>query len=193
MGGILDVDFSRDKYGPELLVDVGRAGSLDGYVLDERPHRSSFYDIILVAEGEGTFALDGQAFSLEAGRVCSTSPGQIRVWRTTGVVGTTLFFPGEFIEAFFADDLFLHMLQFFHTTSRRRSSSRPTKRRGWPRPSSRAARGRRERVESPRPAPCQPRGLRVLEDESRSRGRPGYRTTVSGRDRTRPSTSTRTR
>lgn len=113
---ILEFDFARSKYGPELLVDVGRIGALDGYVLDARPHRLTFYDILLIEEGEGTFALDGESFPLEPGRVFFTSPGQVRVWRTSGVTGQTFFFPGEFVEAFFADSLFLHKLQFFHTT-----------------------------------------------------------------------------
>ena len=112
---ILAFDFARRKYGPELLVDVGRVGALDGYVLDPTPHRLSFYDVMLVESGTGTFALDGQAFPVEPGRVVFTSPGQVRVWRAEAVTGTTLFFPGEFVEAFFADALFLHKLQFFHT------------------------------------------------------------------------------
>ncbi|MEM1115642.1 MAG: AraC family transcriptional regulator [Bacteroidota bacterium] len=114
---ILEFDFLRETYGPELLIDVGRVGRLDGYVLDPRPHRLSFYDVLLIDDGEGSFALDGQPFLLEPGRVVFTSPGQVRVWRTDGVRASTLFFDGEFVEAFFADALFLHKLQYFHTTS----------------------------------------------------------------------------
>lgn len=112
-------DFLRNKYGPELLLDVGRMESLQNFILSDTPHVLSFYDIMFLERGSGFFSLDGIAYTLEPGRVIFTSPGQVRQWHTSGeVAGYTLFFEESFITTFFNDALFLSRFQFFNNASR---------------------------------------------------------------------------
>ena len=116
---ILHFDFLRNKYGPELLLDVGRMESLQNFVLSETPHVLSFYDIMFLERGSGTFSLDGVAYTLEPGRIVFTSPGQVRQWKTESeVAGYTLFFEESFITTFFNDSLFLNRFQFFNNAAR---------------------------------------------------------------------------
>ncbi|MGV3541246.1 MAG: AraC family transcriptional regulator [Rufibacter sp.] len=116
---VLRFDFLRKKYGPELLLDVGRPEVLANFILDQTPHTLSFYDILFVQEGRGTFTLDHVTHDLEPGKIIFTSPGQVRQWRVTQPVrGFTLFFEEEFTTSFFNDALFLHRFQFFHNPSR---------------------------------------------------------------------------
>ncbi len=106
------VAFARRKYGPELLIDVGRVREL--FVPGHEPHRLDFYDILLVTRGRGTFRLDDRAYAVRPGRVLFTTPGQVRLWDVRGLDGLCLFFAGDFVEEFFADPFFLHRLPFFH-------------------------------------------------------------------------------
>ena len=120
MPSIATYDFLRAKYGSELLVDVARVPPLENYVLGTTPHQLSFYEILFVVEGAGTFWLDGDELAIRPRAVFFTSPGQVRIWaidRPEAFAGVSLFFPSEFLTEFFADPLFLSKLQFFHTGS----------------------------------------------------------------------------
>ncbi|WP_210463043.1 helix-turn-helix domain-containing protein [Rufibacter roseolus] len=107
--------FLRNKYGPELLLDVGRVETLENFVLDSTPHTLAFYDIMFIEEGSGTFCLDNAAHDLQPGKIIFTSPGQVRQWQARSPVkGYTLFFEEDFTATFFNDPLFLHRFQFFN-------------------------------------------------------------------------------
>ncbi|MFC6996887.1 AraC family transcriptional regulator [Rufibacter roseus] len=111
--------FLRNKYGPELLLDVGRVESLQNFVLDQTPHTLAFYDILFVTHGSGTFSLDQVQHDLQPGKIIFTTPGQVRRWQTISPVqGYTLFFEEGFTTAFFNDPLFLHRFEFFHNQAR---------------------------------------------------------------------------
>jgi AraC family transcriptional activator of pobA len=114
MAPIRRIEFRRDKYGPELLVDVAPVSRLPGFILTPESHLLTFYDILLVTRGRGTFQLDGTPWPVRPGQVFFTSPGQVRQWRARGVEGLCLFFTGGFLERFFSDPLFLYRLPFFH-------------------------------------------------------------------------------
>ena len=128
---IREVDFLRDKYGPELLVDVGWIRELDQFSKDTRPHRLHFYDILLVTEGRGTLAFDGRPEQVAPGRLLFTSPGQVRRFDVDRLEGVCLFFVGDFIQDFFSDSLFLYRLQFFHLSGREASIDLGRERRSW--------------------------------------------------------------
>jgi len=113
---IKTVAFWKEKYGPELLVDISRIETTPNFIIDPTPHRLTFYDIAFITQGEGTFALDFRTCPVAPGHVLFTSPGQIRRWQVaTSPTGFVLFFTDEFINTFFSDALFLHKLPFFHT------------------------------------------------------------------------------
>lgn len=111
--------FVSRKYDRELLVDIGRLESLEGFVRDDTPHQLSFYDIAFIEEGHGTFKLDENLVVVEPGTVIFTSPGQVRRWHTMEPIrGYVLFFEKDFLNLFFTDELFLYRFQYFHQYSR---------------------------------------------------------------------------
>ncbi len=128
---IREVEFLRDKYGPELLVDVGWVRELDKFNKDTRPHRLHFYDILLVTEGRGTLSFDGRPEVVAPGRLLFTSPGQVRSFDVDQLEGVCLFFVGDFLQDFFSDPLFLYRLQFFHPSERDASLTLTEERRSW--------------------------------------------------------------
>lgn len=111
--------FLANKYGRELLIDISRIESLKNFVLDSTPHNISFYEILFIEKGGGTFSLDENKMTIEPGVIIFTSPGQIRRWDIKlPVSGYTLFFEKDFLNLFFTDDLFLYRFQYFHQYSR---------------------------------------------------------------------------
>lgn len=111
---IAEVHFARTKYGPELLIDTAWVHDMPTFIRESRPHRLSFYDILLVTRGRGALWLDDRRLAVSPGVVLFTTPGEVRRWRVRGLDGLCLFFTGSFIEEFFRDPLFLYRLRFFH-------------------------------------------------------------------------------
>ncbi|TRY30718.1 AraC family transcriptional regulator [Aliiglaciecola sp. M165] len=112
---VKNVSFSRNKYGPELLIDVAWISNMPSFEKSPIPYRIDFYDITLIISGNGSFWLDNQEYIVEPGTVLFTSPGQVRRWFVEGLDGICLFFPAEFILEHFNDTLFLHRLRYFHS------------------------------------------------------------------------------
>lgn len=111
--------FLPRKYGRELLLDIGRIETLKNFVLDDTPHQISFYEVLFIEKGKGSFSLDENKTILAPGTVIFTSPGQVRRWNVQRAVsGYTLFFEKDFLNLFFADELFLYRFQYFHQYSR---------------------------------------------------------------------------
>lgn len=109
------VEFSREKYGRPLLVDVAWIHEMPPFDRQDNPYRLEFYDITLISAGNGAFWLDTHRYPVERDTVFFTSPGQVRRWIAEGLDGLCLFFPGEFLLEYFNDPLFLHRLRFFHS------------------------------------------------------------------------------
>ncbi|HAY3508524.1 AraC family transcriptional regulator [Elizabethkingia anophelis] len=106
------------KYGLELLLDIGRIETLNNYVLDNTLHQLSFYEVIFIEEGSGTFTLDENKILIVPQTIIFTSPGQVRCWEIKEKVkGYTLFFDKDFLHLFFSDELFLYRFQYFHQYS----------------------------------------------------------------------------
>ena len=119
--------FLPRKYGKDLLLDVARIETLKNFVLDSTPHQISFYEILFIEKGTGTFSLDENWTTLSPGTVIFTSPGQIRRWHAKGVKGYTLFFEKDFLGLFFTDELFLYRFQYFHQYARPTGMRLPAK------------------------------------------------------------------
>ena len=132
---IREVEFLRDKYGPELLVDVGWITELEKFNTNPRPHRLHFYDVLLITRGVGTLGVDGTQHTVEPGRLLFTSPGQVRRFAIDdsrdSLEGICFFFVGEFIEVFFNDPLFLFRMQFFHREDTTASLAIPIASQAW--------------------------------------------------------------
>ncbi|AZA90363.1 Bacillibactin transport regulator [Chryseobacterium nakagawai] len=106
------------KYGQEILLDIGRIETLNNYVLDNTLHQLSFYEIIFIEEGAGSFTLDENEMPIAPQTIIFTSPGQVRRWEIKEKVkGYTLLFEKDFLHLFFSDELFLYRFQYFHQYS----------------------------------------------------------------------------
>ncbi len=111
---LLRYDFLKNKYGKELLIDLGRVEALEGYVLNEDLHLITFYEVLIITEGAGYFGLDGEETTIEPGTVVVTLPNQIRQWKIDRTVkGFTFFFEGEFLNTYFRDEIFLNRFRIF--------------------------------------------------------------------------------
>ena len=111
--------FLPRKYGRDLLLDIASIETLKNFVLDNTPHQISFYEILFIEKGKGSFSLDENKMTIGPGAIIFTSPGQVRRWNIKqAVTGYTLFFEKDFLNLFFVDDLFLYRFQFFHQYSR---------------------------------------------------------------------------
>lgn len=107
------------KYGLELLLDIGHIETLNHFVLDNTLHQISFYEILFIEKGAGTFTLDENKIAIAPQTIIFTSPGQIRRWEIEEKVkGYILLFEKDFLNLFFSDELFLHRFQYFHQYSR---------------------------------------------------------------------------
>jgi hypothetical protein len=81
------------KYGTELLLDLGRIATLKNYLLDRTLHQVSFYEIVFIEEGSGTFSLEEKVMSITAGTIIFISPGRVRRWEIKEKIrGYKLFF-----------------------------------------------------------------------------------------------------
>jgi AraC family transcriptional regulator, transcriptional activator of pobA len=114
MRDIRTFDFWRDKYGPELLVDVLTLEDMPCFILDATPHRLWFHEILFMLDGVGRVRLDDVHCDMEPGKVLFTAPGQVRTWDLPSPIkAVVLFFTDEFLSETLADAGFVSKLAFF--------------------------------------------------------------------------------
>ncbi|MCP4727292.1 MAG: helix-turn-helix domain-containing protein [bacterium] len=112
--------FHKTKYGRELLVDFGEIENLKNFDMSDRPHYLTYYDIMVIREGKGSFFLDDNEYPVVPKKVIFSSPGQVRRWKVSGPVkGYVLFFEAEFISQFFNDTQFVQKFHFFDNPLKR--------------------------------------------------------------------------
>src|SRR5687768_11870156 len=107
------VDFLRTKYGPELLLDAAWISDMPAFDASPAPYSLTFYDILLVTAGHGTFELDGEVHTVAPGVALFTRPGEVRRWRVEGLEGACLFFTGDFLREAFADARFIEQFVYW--------------------------------------------------------------------------------
>ena len=113
---ITQYDFFRTKYGDELLIDLIRLEDLEKYIRLSPIQRLTYYDITIIADGNGTFNIDSHEQDLRQGSVFFSAPGQIRKWNTHKVpTGYVLIFEEEFLLTFFNDTQFVKNLACFNS------------------------------------------------------------------------------
>ncbi len=106
----------------------GGIETLKNFVLGNTPHQISFYEILFIEKGKGSFALDENQMTIEPGTIIFTSTGQVRRWNVKqAVTGYTLFFEPDFANLLFIDDLFPYRFQLFHQYSKPTSIKMPIK------------------------------------------------------------------
>lgn len=79
-GNLKTYHFLANKYGRELLLDIGRIEKITNFNLGSTPHQLSFYEILFIDKGSGHFVLNDNKIPLKPGVVIFSSPGPIREW-----------------------------------------------------------------------------------------------------------------
>lgn len=111
--------FSKNKYGVELLMDIGSYQDIPNYFFEDTYHRCDFYEIIFFTRGNGSLLLDQQEIPIRDQTLVFISPFQIRRWRVdkAKIECHFLLFKNDFLASFFSDQLFSYRLQFFYQKS----------------------------------------------------------------------------
>jgi len=112
---MLKINFEKNKYGSELLLDcVSLSEIADQGIAVKELHVTTFYEIFFFMEGHGSIHLEGIPQEIKAPCVLFLRPGQPRRWELDGVKKcSAIFFEGAFMETFLKDSLFLHRLYYF--------------------------------------------------------------------------------
>ena len=114
-GNMKTYHFLPNKYGSELLLDIGRIEKIPNFNFGAEPHQLSFYDILFIDKGNGYFMLDDNKIALKPGTIIFTSPGHTREWHIKKPIGGyAVFFEKDFLNLFFIDELFLYRFGYFH-------------------------------------------------------------------------------
>ena len=112
--------FLKNKYGIELLMDIGTYKDIPGYFFESKVHCTDFYEIVFFSKGNGHLELDQQQINLADNVVVFISPFQKRRWFVdkAGIECHFLFFQDSFLSKFFSDKLFTFRLQYFYNKTR---------------------------------------------------------------------------
>lgn len=108
--------FSKNKYGVELLMDIGTYKDIPNYFFENELHNTDFFEIIFFTKGNGYLELDQQRIKITNNTIVFVSPFQKRKWFVdkSKVECYFLFFQDGFLSKFFSDKLFSYKLQFFY-------------------------------------------------------------------------------
>lgn len=108
--------FTKNKYGAELLMDIGTYADIPGYFFEETLHETDFYEIVFFKKGNGYILLDQQRIPVENNVIIFISPFQKRQWFVdkSTIDCYFLLFQAGFLSSFFIDKLFTYRLQYFY-------------------------------------------------------------------------------
>ncbi len=104
--------FIRRKYGKELLIDACDEDELE---LVSDTIVMSFYTIIFLEAGIGSYYLDTEVIPFQENMILFVKPGQInKVNEVVFEKCHLLFFEGDFLDEFFNDKHFIFKFGYFH-------------------------------------------------------------------------------
>jgi AraC family transcriptional regulator, transcriptional activator of pobA len=87
-----------------------------GDLFIEAPHRHTFYEIIIITDGEGTHFIDFEPFALKHPTVYFISPGQVHFWHINSPMkGIALMFSEDFLVFPSSSMGNVDEIQFFNT------------------------------------------------------------------------------
>lgn len=111
-------EFFRTKYKKELLIDCFVRKVKANNQEAQHPFVVTFFEIIFVMEGEGTFILDDETLPYKKGSVLLLPPFKWRQWKLRDDLEVVnLMFEEEFISRFFNDSLYLYRFNYFYNTN----------------------------------------------------------------------------
>lgn len=111
--------FLKNKYGAEILMDIGKYEDIPTYFFEDTLHTTDFYEIVFFLKGNGHLELDNQQIKLRNHSILFLSPYQKRRWFVdkSKIDCYFLLFQDGFLSSFFSDKLFTYKLQYFYNKS----------------------------------------------------------------------------
>lgn len=112
--------FEVNKYGIELLMDIGKYSDIPNYYFESNLHAADFFEIVFFKRGTGFLYLDHQKIPIKPNTFVFISPLQKRKWyvNTSKIDCFFLIFKDGFLSRFFSDKLFTYRLQYFFRQER---------------------------------------------------------------------------
>ena len=105
---------SKGKPGQELLVERFGAYLEKHYGQLHRPHRHSFYHLVLFTGGAGWHTIDFERYAVKPFQVYFMSPGQVHSWHfEKGVDGYIVHFNERLFTSFLQNSHYLERFAFF--------------------------------------------------------------------------------
>lgn len=103
---------------PDLLIDRFAHYLEKHYANLSRPHRHTFYHLVLFTEGKGYHTIDFSRFTVKPYQVYFMSPGQVHSWHFEGKVdGYIIHFGPEFFGTFLQSANYILQFNFFNGNS----------------------------------------------------------------------------
>lgn len=113
MKSIVQYNFSNEKYGKSLLIDIVPISEINKYIEKEPTHRLTFYDMTFITAGNENVFINQTELHVRSGDVICSIPGEIWSWpKQTAMQGYVLLFEEEFLFSFFNDKQFLNKFRY---------------------------------------------------------------------------------
>jgi AraC family transcriptional activator of pobA len=111
---VYDICTIDQMAGKELLIERFNEYLAKHYHNLHRPHRHSFYHLVLFTDGIGTHTIDFEKFKVKAFQIYFMVPGQVHSWHFDGAVdGYILHFDESLIDSFLQNQHYLEHFSFF--------------------------------------------------------------------------------
>lgn len=111
---VYDICTIDEKAQKDLLIERFGSYLSKHYQHLQRPHRHSFYHLVLFTKGKGSHTIDFETFSVKPFQVYFMIPGQVHSWHFKGEVdGYIIHFNESLISSFLQNGLFLDRFSFF--------------------------------------------------------------------------------
>jgi AraC family transcriptional regulator, transcriptional activator of pobA len=95
--------------------EIGRIEAKPAIAQSAAPHRHTFYEIIFVADGEGSHIIDFEPYPVAPETIYFITPGQVHSWQLSRpLAGYVMLFDEEFLPAIAYEPVALRNLDFFH-------------------------------------------------------------------------------
>ena len=115
---VYDICTIDQKAQKDLLVERFGAYLQKHYQHLHRPHRHSFYHLVLFTKGEGWHTIDFEKFAVEPYQVYFMIPGQVHSWHFSGDMdGYIVHFNEELFTTFLQNSHYLERFYFFQGTA----------------------------------------------------------------------------
>jgi len=111
---VFDICAIDQKAQKELLIERFGAYLEKHYHNLHRPHRHSFYHLVLFTKGKGSHTIDFERFAVKPFQIYFMIPGQVHSWHFEGGVdGYIVHFTESFLSSFLENGHYLERFFFF--------------------------------------------------------------------------------